>query len=245
VVALFVGAEKVSENLKKVDLVREMFSGIASRYDLINTVLSLGFDKRWRAQAVGVALEKSPSRILDVATGTGDFALALKRHDPRVEIVGVDLSEPMLALARRKAKSQGLGITWEQGNGTALSYQDASFEAVTISYGLRNFQDVPLGLGECFRLLSPGGRVVILEFTAPPSGFVGSLVRIYGRTVVPVVGGFLSGRRSAYEYLPSSIQEFLDPARLCLQMRLAGFADVQYWRQYPGISAVHVGVKPT
>ena len=243
-VALFVGVETSSRSQKSAELVREMFSAIAPRYDLLNSLLSLGFDKRWRSQAVGVALDGAPSRLLDVATGTGDFAIAVKQRDPRVDVVGVDLAEPMLRIARRKANALGVRVTWELGNGSSLPYADASFGAITVSYGLRNFEDVDKGLNEFFRLLVPGGKLVILELTTPPLGGIGSLVRSYSSKVIPLVGGMLSGSRSAYEYLPESIKEFLQPERLNHFLELAGYCNVTYWRQFPGISAVHLGIKP-
>lgn len=243
-VPLRVGAQIANQRQVKAEQVEEMFSAIAPRYDLINSVLSLGLDQRWRSQAVKAALVDSPSRILDAATGTGDLALAIKRYGPRVNVVGVDLSERMLTIARRKANLRGLSITWEVGNASELSYPDCSFGAITISYGLRNLEDVDQGLNEFFRLLIPGGKLVILEFTSPPSGPLGNLVRLYSSKIIPAIGGALSGYRSAYEYLPDSIKGFFHPSILSEHIELAGFCNINYWRQFPGLSAVHIGIKP-
>ena len=243
-VPLCVGAPVVNQSQAKAEQVKEMFSAIAHRYDLINSLLSLGLDKWWRSQAVKVALVGSPSNLLDIATGTGDLALAVKRHDPRVDVVGLDLSDSMLAIARRKANLQGLQITWEVGNASELSFVDATFGAITVAYGLRNFENVDKCLSEFLRLLTPGGRLVILEFTPPSSDVLGTLASLYSSEIVPAVGGIISGNRRAYEYLPASIKEFVKPSILGQHMELAGFCNVQYWRQFPGVSAVHLGVKP-
>lgn len=224
--------------------VEEMFGAIAWRYDLLNTVLSLGMDRAWRREAARVALEGFPKRILDVATGTADLALALKAGAPAAEVTGVDLSKPMLKIARRKAQGRGLELRLERADGLDLPFPDESFDVVTIAYGLRNFADVEAGLREFHRVLRPGGRLVVLEFPPPPEGAFGELFRLYFTRVLPVVGGLVSGRRGAYEYLPRSVLAFPRPERLAALLQQAGFRDVRYKLQTFGVSALHVGERP-
>ncbi len=228
----------------KAAQVHEMFSSIARRYDLLNTVLSFGFDKSWRRDATKAAFAGGAARVLDVATGTADLALALKKYRPEAEIIGVDFVEAMLQIGRRKAREQGLTVRLEQGDGLALPYPEGSFDALTIAYGLRNFADLDRGLAEFYRVLRPGGRVVVLEFPPPPKGLFGSLFRVYFLQVLPRLGGLVSGRKSAYTYLPDSVLKFPPPDALATRMMQAGFSGVHYQLQTFGVSALHTGDKP-
>lgn len=230
-----------------------MFAGIARRYDLLNTVLSFGIDRSWRRQAARAALDGAAvrsaavPRLLDVATGTGDLAFTLARRAPHAQVTGVDFVEPMLHLARGKAERLGppaASVAFAHGDGTALSFGDASFDAVTIAYGLRNFADVDAGLREFRRVLRPGGRLVVLEFPPPPRGWFGSLFRVYFLRVLPLLGGWVSGRSGAYRYLPESVLAFPPPDALAQRMRAAGFSAVRYQLQTGGVSALHVGEVP-
>ena len=223
--------------------VRTMFSDIAGRYDLLNRVLTLGIDGRWRAQAVRVATEVKPERILDVATGTADLAIALKRAVPTAEVIGVDFAEPMLERGREKVARGGLELSLLQGDGQNLAFEDALFDVITIVYGLRNFSDREQGLREFYRVLKPGGRLVILEFPPPPKGLFGSLFRLYFLKILPVIAGAVSGRRDAYVYLGQSVLNFPSPETLADMMRAAGFARVRFKLQTFGVSALHVGDK--
>jgi demethylmenaquinone methyltransferase/2-methoxy-6-polyprenyl-1,4-benzoquinol methylase len=220
--------------------VRAMFDAIAPRYDLLNAVLSLGVDRGWRRQAVRAALAKSPARVLDVATGTADLALALQAARPAADVVGVDFAEAMLEVGRAKAARRGLPVELRAGDGTALPYPDATFDAVTIAYGLRNFADVNAGLREFRRVLRPGGRLVVLEFPPPPEGPFGRLFRLYFTRVLPWVGARISGHAGAYRYLPASVMAFPAPERLARQILEAGFDDVVWTPQTGGVSALHV-----
>lgn len=220
-----------------------MFAGIAGRYDLLNKVLSLGLDGRWRREATRAAFAAGATRVLDVATGTADLALALKKYRPGAEVVGVDFVEAMLVIGRRKAAQRGLAVQLVQGDGLALPYPDASFGALTVAYGLRNFADLGGGLREFYRVLGPGGTLVVLEFPPPPEGVFGRLFRFYFLQVLPRIGGFVSGRRSAYSYLPDSVLKFPPPAELARAIENVGFSDVQYKLQTFGVSALHTARK--
>jgi demethylmenaquinone methyltransferase / 2-methoxy-6-polyprenyl-1,4-benzoquinol methylase len=221
--------------------VAAMFGRIAPRYDLLNRVLSFGIDRSWRREAVRAALHGAPDRILDVATGTGDLALLLAAEGHGAKVVGVDFAEPMLARARAKAVRVGADVVWQAADALALPFDDGAFDAVTVAYGLRNFADVPRGLREMRRVLRAGGRLVVLEFPPPDGRVAGRALRWYGRTVMPTLGGWLSGDRDAYAYLPASTLAFLAPEPLADSLRAAGFGDVRYRLQTFGISALHVG----
>lgn len=219
-----------------------MFSRIAPTYDLLNRLLSLGVDQRWRQEAVSkLALPASALvRVLDVASGTGDLALMLKRHYPEAEVTGVDFAEPMLEVARVKAEKRRVAVEFAVADGTALPYEDGTFDAVTIAYGLRNFEDPGKGLAEFHRVLKPGGRLAILEFPPPPGGFFGRIFGYYFNVMLPAVGGLVSGERSAYSYLPQSVVAFLTPAELERRLEAAGFIDVKHRLQTFGVSALHL-----
>lgn len=227
----------------KSERVREMFSRIADRYDMLNSLLSLGIDGFWRREAAGVAVHDEASVVLDAATGTGALALAMKRLRPEMRVVGVDFAAPMLELARRKAVASGLELELVQGDVLELPFEDDTFDVVTIAYGLRNLSDLEAGIREFRRVLRPGGRLVILEFPPPPEGFLGSLFRFYFLNVLPLLGGWISGSRAAYDYLPSSVLAFPPPPQLARLMLEAGFAGVRYRLQSYGVSAIFTGEK--
>ncbi|WP_457638034.1 bifunctional demethylmenaquinone methyltransferase/2-methoxy-6-polyprenyl-1,4-benzoquinol methylase UbiE [Oceanithermus sp.] len=227
----------------KARAVRKMFGEIAPRYDLLNRLLSGGVDQRWRRLAVRLALEKRPRRILDVATGTGDVALLLKRGAPQAEVTASDFTPEMLELARAKAERAGLELRFVEADALNLPFADGSFDALTVAFGFRNFADYRRGLAEFQRVLAPGGRVVILEFPPPPKGLLGRVYRFYFNGVLPWIGGVISGRPEAYRYLPNSVASFPEPEELARMMRQAGF-EVSYRVLTGGIAAVHVGDKP-
>ena len=226
----------------KGPVVAAMFDRIAPRYDRLNRVLSLGIDVAWRREAVRAALVDGPRRVLDVATGTADLALMLKRARPSAEVVGVDFAEAMLAVGRTKVRRAGLDLPLVHGDALALPFADEAFDAVTVAYGLRNFADVARGLVEMRRVLRRGGRLVVLEFPPPPANVAGRALRWYGRSVMPLIGGWISGDRSAYAYLPASTEAFLAPDALADLMERAGFGDVRHRLQSFGVSALHLGV---
>jgi demethylmenaquinone methyltransferase/2-methoxy-6-polyprenyl-1,4-benzoquinol methylase len=227
----------------KAKVVQQMFSEIAPRYDFLNRVLSAGVDRVWRLAAVKAALEIRPARILDLATGTGDIALLLKKVAPEVEVIGGDFALPMLELARQKAQRAGLAISFVEADALQLPFPDGHFDAVTIAFGFRNFADYKKALAELYRVLAPGGRLCILEFPPPPRGGLGALYRFYFTRILPLIGGLISGNASAYRYLPDSVERFPDPPTLATMMALAGF-NTRYQLFTGGITALHIGDKP-
>jgi demethylmenaquinone methyltransferase/2-methoxy-6-polyprenyl-1,4-benzoquinol methylase len=225
-----------------------MFERIAARYDLLNHLLSGNTDKRWRRRVAAVlraALAGAKgARVLDVACGTGDLALALAAESP-ARITGIDFCRPMLDIAVRKAARQGCAIPFVEGDALRLPFADATFEAATIAFGLRNLSSVAAGLRELLRVLKPGGRAVILEFSQPVVPGFRALFQFYFTHVLPGIGGVISGSRSAYEYLPDSVSHFPDQQQLAALMRDAGFEQVEYQNLTGGIAAIHTGVRPS
>jgi demethylmenaquinone methyltransferase/2-methoxy-6-polyprenyl-1,4-benzoquinol methylase len=211
-----------------------MFDRIARVYDLMNSVMTVGMHHRWRTRAVDLSRVGPGSRALDVATGTGDLAVALAGRG--AEVVGMDFSEEMLELARRKAPE----LTFEWGNALELGYEDDSFDAATVGFGARNFADLERGLAEMARVVRPGGRVVILEITTPQRPPLSWFFRVWFDRAVPLLGR-LAGDPDAYTYLPSSVRRFPGPAELGAAMHRAGLEDVRWVLTAGGIIALHSG----
>jgi demethylmenaquinone methyltransferase / 2-methoxy-6-polyprenyl-1,4-benzoquinol methylase len=243
--------------------VREMFDRIAAVYDTLNTAMTVGLHHRWRARAAALARARPGERVLDVATGTGDLALALASHvAPGGEVVGCDFSESMLARADAKARSKGVHgaeLHFEVADALALPYADDSFDAAAVGFGVRNFKDLPRGLSEMARVVRRGGRVVVLEITTPVKPPLSSFYRVWFDNLVPALGraaGALAraGSRAgtapaaavadAYTYLPNSVKRFPDPDALAAEMEAAGLRDVSYELLAGGIVAIHSGVAP-
>jgi demethylmenaquinone methyltransferase/2-methoxy-6-polyprenyl-1,4-benzoquinol methylase len=219
--------------------VRAMFDRIASFYDVMNSVMTVGLHHRWRARAADLAAVGPGDRALDVATGTGDLAVELARRvGPSGEVVGSDFSEEMLALARRKAPS----LRFELGNALELPYPDDAFDAVTVGFGARNFSDLERGLSEMARVVRPGGRVVVLEITTPQRPPLSTFFRVWFDRIVPLIGR-LTGESLAYSYLPSSVRRFPAPEGLAAAMARAGLDDIRWILTAGGIIAIHVGTK--
>jgi demethylmenaquinone methyltransferase/2-methoxy-6-polyprenyl-1,4-benzoquinol methylase len=217
--------------------VEAMFDRIAGVYDRLNSVMTAGLHHKWRSRAVDLAAVGPGSRALDVATGTGDLAIALA--DRGAEVVGTDFSEQMLAIARRKAPA----IRFEQGNALSLPYGEGWFDAATVGFGVRNFSDLDQGLRELVRVVKPGGRVVILEMTTPTKPPLSTFYGAWFDRVVPVLGRF-AGDEDAYTYLPNSVKRFPGPQELAARMDAAGLGGLRYVITAGGIIALHVGTKP-
>jgi demethylmenaquinone methyltransferase/2-methoxy-6-polyprenyl-1,4-benzoquinol methylase len=228
---------------EKAARVRAMFDQIAPRYDLLNHLLSLNVDKRWRARVVRelrAALGRPGARALDLCCGTGDLSLALRRGYPEAEVVGLDFSAQMLARANEKTRG-GRGVPLVQGDATSVPFPDATFDAVTIAFGLRNLGSVEAGLVEIRRLLKPGGRAIVLEFSKPVVPVFREVFNFYFAHVLPRVGAVVSGSSGAYSYLPASVKAFPDQHGLKAMMERAGFAAVRYTNLSGGVAAAHVG----
>ncbi len=226
--------------------IRQMFDTIAPRYDLLNRLLSLGIDRRWRAFAVKQLQIPAHGRVLDVATGTGDVALEIASRSPEtVIIVGEDFTQGMLLLGREKVARSVYRdrIILANAPCESLPHPDAVFDGVTIAFGIRNVVDRPAGLREMCRVLKPGARAVILEFSNPRSRFFKALYNFYFRRLLPMIGGLFSAR-SAYQYLPDSVMEFPDQERFKNMMSEAGFCAVRHHDLTFGIATVYVGEKP-
>ena len=225
--------------------VERMFSAIAPRYDFLNRLLSAGRDRTWRREAVAATAPPREGRLLDVCTGTADMALEAARQFPTAQIIGVDFSRPMIALGEAKVARAHLAdrIRLQVAPAEALPFPDESFNAVTVAFGLRNLPDRHRGLREMWRVLRPGGRAVVLEFTTPPGRLFRRVYLSYFHQVLPWIGRAVSGHSSAYSYLPASVADFPSPEGLAAWMREAGFSEVSYRLLTGGIVAIHVGVK--
>ncbi len=212
-----------------------MFDRIARRYDLVNTVLSLGTDGGWRRRAARETGLKAGGSALDVACGSGKLTAELARiGGAKGRVVGLDFSPEMIAIARLRHP----GIEFMEGDALSLPFEDASFDAATIAFGLRNLADPVRGLREMTRVLKPGGRAVVLEFVKPPRGPVGSAYRLYLKTLLPVVGGALSGAPSAYRYLSDTVDSYRTPSELVSMAAAAGWSAVTF----TGVAAGTVGI---
>ena len=216
--------------------VKAMFDRIARVYDRMNSVMTAGMHHRWRERAAELAAVGPGSTALDVATGTGDLAVALARRG--AEVTGMDFAPAMLELARKKAP----GLRFEEGDALNLAYADGSFDAATVGFGARNFGDLDRGLAEMARVVRPGGHVVVLEITTPQKPPLSWFFRAWFDHAVPALGR-LAGDPDAYTYLPSSVRRFPGPEELGGRMSAAGLADVRWILTAGGIIAIHVGRK--
>ena len=220
-----------------------MFDNIAPKYDLLNHTLSMSIDRVWRRRVVGEVRRAKPGRILDVATGTGDLAIAMARRIRDVQVLGVDLSEQMLAVARRKIEARGLDgrIVLDRGDAERLAVADASVDVATVAFGVRNFGDRGAGPRELARTIKPGGKVVILEFSRPRNRVFRALYEFYSYKILPRIGGLVSRDKRAYEYLPASVGEFPAPEEFMAMMARAGFRNCRARSQSFGIAQIYIG----
>ena len=225
--------------------VRGMFGRIAPRYDLLNHVLSMNIDRYWRAHtaaAVSYILKRPDARALDLCCGTGDLMLALAARGP-ARVLGSDFCHPMLVAANSKARDRKKSCAVFESDALALPVESASLDLITLAFGFRNLANYTAGLGEFARVLKPGAALAILEFSQPPNPLLSRLYNFYSESILPTVGGWISGSREAYTYLPESVRKFPGAEELARQMRECGFEDVRFERLTAGIVALHLGVR--
>ncbi|WP_017733177.1 bifunctional demethylmenaquinone methyltransferase/2-methoxy-6-polyprenyl-1,4-benzoquinol methylase UbiE [Nafulsella turpanensis] len=232
------------ESKGKKEQVAHMFNNISKKYDLLNHLLSLGIDIIWRKKAIALLKKDQPKYLLDIATGTGDFAIEALSLRPD-KVVGVDISEGMLAVGKEKIKRKGLQdvIELQQGDSENLQFGDDSFDAVIVSFGVRNFENLEAGLAEMLRVLRPGGRVVIIEFSKPRRFPFKQLYNFYFQTILPKIGKLISKDRSAYTYLPESVQEFPDGDRFLNILSDLGYKQTRCKPLTFGISSIYTAIK--
>lgn len=241
-------AEKVkpyNEQGSKKEQVANMFNNIAHKYDFLNRSLSMGIDIIWRKKAIAQLKELKPKTILDVATGTGDVALEAMSLNPE-RITGIDISVGMLELGRQKVAKRNLSQKIEllEGDSENLPFADNNFDAVTVAFGVRNFENLLKGLTEINRVLRPGGKLVVLEFSQPRSFPIKQLYWFYFNNILPLFGKMLSKDDSAYTYLPESVKVFPDGAQFLSVMKQAGFAESRQKTLTFGIASIYTGTKP-
>ena len=229
---------------KKKEIVREMFDDISGRYDFLNHFLSFGIDRGWRRKLVGILAARKPSVVLDVATGTGDLAMAIATLNPQ-NITGIDISEKMLEVGRGKIAETGLGnlITLIRADAEMIPFPDNSFDAVTVAFGVRNYENLELGLLEMLRVLKPGGVMLILEFSQPTAFPMKQLYRIYSRLVIPVMGRAISGNSKAYTYLPESVAAFPSGKNFLDILLKLGLKNTEQIRLSMGIASIYIAEK--
>ena len=224
---------------------REMFTSIAPRYDFLNRLLSVGQDKYWRQRAIDLLDPMRNERILDVATGTGDMVIEVAKRNLSVQIFGIDFSQRMLDLGRSKITRNGYNqaVFLQIGSGECLPFADESFDGVICAFGIRNFADVQLGLREFFRVLKPGGRVVVLEFSIPQNQFLKTAYEWYFNLILPKIGNIISGHSNAYSYLPESVANFPSQKKFIKWIEKIGFKKVSFSELTFGIVSIHHGYK--
>ncbi len=229
----------------KTDQVRDMFDSIAPAYDLMNRMMTLGIDRSWRRRCVRMVADAAPADVLDLATGTGDLAVAIARAVPGARVTGADLSEGMIEVGRRKVAEAGLAdrVTLLVADALALPFPDASFDVVTIAFGVRNFEHLDRGYAEMARVLRPGGLLVVLELTPPSSAVVRPFYNIYTRGVIPAVGRMVSKDSRAYTYLPESIAAVPARGAMTALMESAGLRDAEWRNLTLGVATIYTARK--
>ncbi len=232
-----------NNDTKKVQ-VKAMFNSIAHRYDFLNHFLSLGIDNLWRRKAINILKNDQPETILDLACGTADLSIASLKLNPK-QVTGIDISENMVALGKKKIKKINAGdrIDLYVGDSEALPFEEKTFDAITVAFGVRNFENLQNGLMEANRVLKNGGRIVILEFSNPEVFPVKQLYKVYFSSILPVIGRLFSKNQSAYSYLPDSVEKFPQGKQFMDQLKLTGFRNVSSKKLTLGICTLYTGLK--
>lgn len=230
----------------KREQVERMFDNISPKYDLLNRLFSLGVDQGWRRRTIRAVGERPVARLLDVATGTGDLAIMAARRLPGIQVTGVDISEGMLAHGRRKVAQAGLAerIELQQADSAALPFADGHFDAITAAFGVRNFEDLAQGIREMRRVLKPGGRLFVLEFSKPVKAPMKQLFRFYFHRVMPLIGRLVSRDSAAYTYLPQSVDAFPEGAAFLRVLEEAGLRDATARPLTGGIATLYSAARP-
>ena len=231
--------------MAKKEGIRKLFDNIAGDYDRLNHILSLNIDKSWRKKAVReIADSAEPVNILDEACGTCDFTIEIAKAAPKdSKVTGIDLSERMLQIGRDKCSKEGITAELQTGDCEAMPYEDETFDRIGVAFGVRNFENLPKGLTEMLRVLKPGGKLVILELSRPRNPIIRWGYKLYFLKIIPAIGGCVSGNRSAYEYLPSSVLRFPAPEKFMEMMQEAGFEQVRKKSFTMGICHMYLGIK--
>ena len=224
---------------------REMFTNIAPRYDFLNRLLSVGQDRYWRKKAIELLNPDGNDRILDVATGTGDIILEVAKRNLTTKIFGIDFCQRMLNLGRVKVSQNGYkkAVSFQVGSGESLPFIDQSFDGIVCAFGVRNFANVKLGLKEFYRVLKPGGRIIILEFSIPQNKLLNTFYQYYFNLILPKIGNLISGHSNAYSYLPESVANFPNQKTFIKWIEMTGFEKVSFIELTFGIVSIHYGYK--
>ena len=231
--------------MAKKEGIRKLFDNIAPDYDKLNHILSMNIDKGWRKKAVKELLDTNePLNILDVACGTGDFTIEIAQKAPTgSKVTGIDLSEGMMKIGREKIKAAGVDAQMVQGDCEELPYADNTFHRISVGFGVRNFEHLEIGLQQMHRVITPGGKLVVLELSVPSNPVIRWCYKLYFLKILPTIGGWISGDRGAYEYLPASVLRFPAPDKFIAMLKDAGFSKVIHRSLTFGICRMYIGIK--
>ncbi len=235
-----------ANEVSKKENVRQMFNNIASSYDFLNHFLSLGIDNLWRRKLVKIIVKRNPDKVLDVATGTGDLAIAVSKQS-KAAITGIDIAEDMVSIGQRKILNRKLNhqIDLRVADSENIPFSDNQFDAAIVSFGVRNFENLDKGLSEMCRVLKKGGMIAVLEFSRPRKFPVRNLYLFYFKQILPRVGRMVSGDKGAYTYLPDSVSQFPDGEDFIRHLQASGFVENTEKRLSFGIATLYTGIKPT